>query len=216
MRTECRHSSGLAAKAFARASCFPSSLRRVNISQVHQTCEMFGLVSLDSSTLGNLARETGRNRHADRITALLNSGAVLAFLSFHHLLELHQHSNPEVRLRRRLFQSSGLTTHFEQKRSNVESLAHTSMWESKSVDPFFDAIVHRYPIDLSRLPKEATMEELGYEIIFFIKMSVLEQRLGLPERAIYSVIRQEMLPSWRIWRGLKRAIQTPKAAGSNM
>src|ERR1700746_337751 len=35
--------SGLAAKAFAPASCFPSSLRRVNISQVHQTCEMFRL-----------------------------------------------------------------------------------------------------------------------------------------------------------------------------
>ena len=34
MRTECRHSSGLAAKDFAPASCSPSSLRRVNISQV--------------------------------------------------------------------------------------------------------------------------------------------------------------------------------------
>src|ERR1700746_2470308 len=37
--------SGLAAKAFAPASCFPSSLRRVNISQVHQTCEMFRLTT---------------------------------------------------------------------------------------------------------------------------------------------------------------------------
>ena len=56
--------------------------------------------------MGNLARETGRNRHADRITALLNSGAVLPFLSFHHLLELHQRSNPEVRLRRRQYLES--------------------------------------------------------------------------------------------------------------
>src|ERR1700745_546955 len=45
MRAECRHSLGLAAEAFAPASCFPSSLRRVNISQVHQTCEMFRLMA---------------------------------------------------------------------------------------------------------------------------------------------------------------------------
>ena len=32
--TKYRHPSGLAAKAFAPASCFPSSLRRVNFSQV--------------------------------------------------------------------------------------------------------------------------------------------------------------------------------------
>src|SRR5215470_14751280 len=39
MRTECRHSSGLAAKAFAPASCFPSSLRRVTFSQNRKICE---------------------------------------------------------------------------------------------------------------------------------------------------------------------------------
>src|ERR1700746_3708375 len=46
--------SGLAAKAFAPASCFPSSLRRVNISQVHQTCEMFRLKTVTTSFLERL------------------------------------------------------------------------------------------------------------------------------------------------------------------
>src|ERR1700751_2351563 len=56
MRTGCRSGGcrvgvrrGLAAKAFAPASCLPSSLRRVNISQVHQTCEMFRLKQLIAS-----------------------------------------------------------------------------------------------------------------------------------------------------------------------
>src|SRR5215469_15927279 len=39
MRTACRHPSGLAAKAFAPASCFPSSLRRVTFSQIQRICE---------------------------------------------------------------------------------------------------------------------------------------------------------------------------------
>src|SRR5215469_7072349 len=44
MRTECRHSSGLAAKAFAPASCFPSSLRRVTFSQNRKICEKVRLL----------------------------------------------------------------------------------------------------------------------------------------------------------------------------
>jgi hypothetical protein len=40
------------------------------------------------------------------VTELLNSGKVLPFLSFHHLLELNQHRNPEVRLFRRQYLES--------------------------------------------------------------------------------------------------------------
>jgi hypothetical protein len=312
------------------------------------------LLSLDSSTLGNLARDRGSNREADRVTELLNSGIVLPFLSFHHLLELNQHANASIRDRRTryleslklvafhktsdespnvgdiidlqsaeamtllqepdltlngvvaktqskitsgvcsghelvmtnrefwdLLRSLGFVEHLEEKAANVESLASAAslnpkarlpkpgeyrprskvdalkvfsvmlsrltselkdrgdrriqdpqtiameflrqvyregahIWESDSADPFLDAVLRNIPLDPSRLPRNATIEDLGYEAIFFTKLSVLDERLGLPERSAYSVIRQEMLPTWRIWRGLDRVMDGPKAAGSNM
>jgi hypothetical protein len=41
--------SGLAAKAFAPASCFPSSLRRVTFSQIYKICVKIRLTPDNSS-----------------------------------------------------------------------------------------------------------------------------------------------------------------------
>ena len=47
---ECRHLSELAAKAFAPASCFASSLQRVNFSQIEKICKNFRLDQAGSKT----------------------------------------------------------------------------------------------------------------------------------------------------------------------
>src|SRR5215469_6784104 len=56
MRTACRHPSGLAAKAFAPASCFPSSLPRVTFSQTCKVCEKVRLIPAVGRRLARASR----------------------------------------------------------------------------------------------------------------------------------------------------------------
>jgi hypothetical protein len=312
------------------------------------------LVSLDTSTLGNLARDTDRDRHADQVTDLLNCGVILPFLSFHHVLELYQHNDRDIRLRRAqylkslkliafqkttedapnigdivdlqseeimalvhapglalesvvnvvrakvisgvcsgrefleaygelwdLLRSTGIMNHFEHKGAEIESIARKApgdriaklpkpgeyklrdeadveaifskmliwltqqlrekgdrrvndpegsamafltrvyregklMWTSNGSDPFLEVVSHLYGVDPERLPSKPTIEDVGYEAIFLTRMSVVEERLQLPAGTLVKTIRQEMVPSWRIWRSLDHMMRTSKAAGSNM
>lgn len=58
------------------------------------------LISLDSSTLGALARDIDTNPDAGRVLELLNSGELLLYFSGEHITELNQHADQNTRLAR--------------------------------------------------------------------------------------------------------------------
>lgn len=53
-------------------------------------------VSLDSSTLGNLARDYETDEDAKSIFELFKTGSIVPFLTWHHLAELSHHQNDDV------------------------------------------------------------------------------------------------------------------------
>jgi hypothetical protein len=61
------------------------------------------LISLDSSTLGALARDVGTNADASRVVELLNDGLLVPYLSGEHITELNQHADQNTRLVRMNF-----------------------------------------------------------------------------------------------------------------
>jgi hypothetical protein len=61
------------------------------------------LISLDSSTLGVLARDFETDPDAGRVLELLNTGRLLPYLSGEHITELNQHADQNTRLTRMNF-----------------------------------------------------------------------------------------------------------------
>ncbi len=81
----------------------------------------------------------------------------------------------------------------------------------------FDRLLQLYRVDRSRLPKNFTMEDVGYEGIFRKILELHESWLSLPHNSLHTVLKQDMIPSWIVWREVDRAMKNfPKAAASNL
>ncbi len=72
-------------------------------------------------------------------------------------------------------------------------------------DPLENLLAH-FGVKRSRLPKNATIEDVGYEATFVGNMQIHERRLALPAGAL-AEIRQDDLPSWIVWREVDRAMK---------
>jgi hypothetical protein len=84
-------------------------------------------------------------------------------------------------------------------------------------DPFRTFLVEHFGIEPSRLRKRATFEDVGYEVIFRNRTLFYDHRLGKKPGSIYESIRQEMVPSWIVWRELDRIIRSyGRADGGNL
>ncbi len=81
----------------------------------------------------------------------------------------------------------------------------------------FERMLRLNNIERSRLPKNARMEDVGYEGIFRKHLELHETYLSLPPGQLHNQIRQDMVPSWITWREVDRAMKHfPKAAASNL
>jgi hypothetical protein len=99
---------------------------------------------------------------------------------------------------------------------------HIELWQENLAlfdstgDPF-DLMLARDGVRRDRLPKKATIADVGYEAIFVKVMRKHESRLGLPSGAVDS-IRQDRLPSWIVWKEMDRSMKRHlrKAEGSSL
>jgi len=80
-----------------------------------------------------------------------------------------------------------------------------------------EALLKVYGVDRLRLPKNATVADVGEEAVFIKQLSINESQFGLPSGSLRQVIKKEMLPSWVVWQGLSRALlKLPKAESGNL
>jgi hypothetical protein len=80
---------------------------------------------------------------------------------------------------------------------------------------FLENMLRSAGVDRSRLPDGATIEDVAYESTFVGSLRIHERRLSLPPGALLLIARQELLPSWVIWREVNRATKKlHKAEGS--
>lgn len=311
------------------------------------------LIALDSSTLGNLARDWRTHPEAKRVVDLLNSGRVVLFVTWHHLEELIQHESNEVYEERlQLLDSLGLVSYpklpwdignvgsfvdlieYEinavlknpslshdaivaqvrqratngfakgsqvcrenieywnwhrqnlasdslRRKAEIASLTHfhvvdvnqkvsppskdhalPSLTEAKERfewlgrtlasilktrgDPrikdadqlanelmaetygdfaaayqktgsLLEAIRIAYGVDTARIPKDASIEDAGFEAIFVKQLRLQSKRLLVDFDTLYNQIGQEHLPSWIVWREVnRRTAQLPNAEAGNI
>ena len=67
-----------------------------------------------------------------------------------------------------------------------------------------DVMITSYGVDESRLPPNATEDDVAFEAIFFQNLRLHARRLSLPFEDIASVAYQDKMPSWIVWREIKR------------
>jgi hypothetical protein len=80
-----------------------------------------------------------------------------------------------------------------------------------------DKILRMFDVDPARLPKNARVEDAGYEAVFVKSLTIHAARLKVDYRVLRERLRQEQLPSWIVWRELDRRLgQLPKASASDM
>lgn len=75
---------------------------------------------------------------------------------------------------------------------------------------FLENLLRTAGIDRSRLSSNATVDDIGYESIFVGSLRIHERRLSLPEGTLKQIARQEVVPSWVVWRELNRALKRLK------
>lgn len=81
---------------------------------------------------------------------------------------------------------------------------------------FLENMLRSAGVERGRLPSEATIEDVAYEVTFVGSLRVHERRLSLPAGCLFQIARQESVPSWIVWREVHRAIKRiPKAEGSS-
>jgi hypothetical protein len=97
-------------------------------------------------------------------------------------------------------------------RHNADRLAHELMKESydemvavikKGGSPR-DVVITSYGVDESRLPPNATEDDVAFECIFLQNLRLHARRLLLPFEDIASVAYQDKMPSWIVWREINR------------
>jgi hypothetical protein len=82
---------------------------------------------------------------------------------------------------------------------------------------FLENLLSSMGIDRDRLPADATVDDAGYEVVFTECFRVHERRLNLPSGALRQIARQELVPSWIVWREVNRSIKKlEKAEGSSI
>jgi hypothetical protein len=54
------------------------------------------LICLDTSTWGNLARDVGKDKDAQRVIEIIQDGTMIPYITWHHLAELMHHGNDSV------------------------------------------------------------------------------------------------------------------------
>lgn len=97
-------------------------------------------------------------------------------------------------------------------RPNADRLAHELMKESydetvaviKQGGSPRDVMITSYGVDESRLPPNATEDDVAFEAIFFQNLRLHARRLSLPFEDIASVAYQDKMPSWIVWREINR------------
>jgi hypothetical protein len=73
-----------------------------------------------------------------------------------------------------------------------------------------------FDVDPTRLPKDARVEDAGYEAVFVKMLTIHARRLKVDYKMLREKVRQEQLPSWIVWRELDRRLkQLPKASASD-
>jgi hypothetical protein len=81
----------------------------------------------------------------------------------------------------------------------------------------FERLLRLNNVDHDRLSANATMRDVGYESHFCKLLALHEEWLDLPLGTLGSAIRQEMVPSWVVWREVDRAMKSSaKANASNV
>jgi len=91
---------------------------------------------------------------------------------------------------------------------NAVSMIAPKAYKVQGPDPLRSFLVEHYGIEPSRLGKNPTFEDVGYEVIFRNRTLFYDQRLGKQPGFIYKSIRQEMVPSWIVWRELDRVVRS--------
>jgi len=80
-----------------------------------------------------------------------------------------------------------------------------------------DFLLKRFDVEPGRIPKQATVADVGEEAVFIKQLSIHERRLNLPPGSIRRIVRKEMLPSWLVWRDVDHAVKRlPKAESGNV
>ncbi len=86
-----------------------------------------------------------------------------------------------------------------------------------STENGLDPWLRIHDVDRNRIPKNATVRDVGEEAVFIKQLSINERRLNLPAGSLRQIIRKEMLPSWQIGAAIDRAIKgLPKAEAGNL
>jgi hypothetical protein len=90
-----------------------------------------------------------------------------------------------------------------------------SMYQGENLG--IDALLDVYGVDRTRLPKNASVADVGEEAVFIKQLAIHESHFGLPIGTLQRVITKEMLPSWLVWRDIGRALlKLPKAEPGNV
>jgi hypothetical protein len=81
----------------------------------------------------------------------------------------------------------------------------------------FERLLKHFGVERTRLPKNATNEDVGYEAIFEKILELHETALDLPRGSLRIAFRQEAIPSWIVWREVDRGMKSfPKTTASNI
>lgn len=87
----------------------------------------------------------------------------------------------------------------------------------KPGEDFMDAMLRRDGVSRDRLPRAATVEDMGYEAVFVAQMGVNARRLLVSHADLVKAVRREHLPSWVIWEAVDRRMkQMPRAEIGNV
>jgi len=62
-------------------------------------------------------------------------------------------------------------------------------------------------VERSRLPPNATIDDVGFESTFIAHFKTHERRLDLPRGTLKQFVRQEQAPSWIVWREVARTVR---------
>jgi hypothetical protein len=118
--------------------------------------------------------------------------------------------------------SSRLTRDVKKPLANPDRLATELMREAyeeglavyDSSGAGIDSLFKVYDVERSRIPRRATVGDIGEEAVFIKQLSIHERRRDLPANSLRQIIRKEMLPSWLVWRDMDRAIKELRKAES--